>query len=274
MIKGRFFLVGCPRSGTTLLQAMLAAHPQIMSFPESFLFSYLVPSKPWLRTIGIASRHSRPRFKKFVTEIKRPELRYYLRYCLTMRQHVKGFVKVFDQLALENRKEYWLEKTPSHIKRIKEIEHYVENVKFIHLIRNGNDVVASLYDAALKYPESCWKSFNSIDECIRKWIVDLKISLKYKDQTNHLLIRYENLVDNPEKTISEICFFLGVSFDFCMLEDYKNLTKNLVYSREKWKNNTAKNLSKISKFQKVFSKQQQQYVELKIQSTKELVRNF
>jgi hypothetical protein len=33
--RTRLFLVGCPRSGTTLLQSLLAAHPQIASFPES-----------------------------------------------------------------------------------------------------------------------------------------------------------------------------------------------------------------------------------------------
>ncbi|NJL55543.1 sulfotransferase [bacterium] len=34
------FLVGCPRSGTTLLQSMLASHPQIASFPETKFSSF------------------------------------------------------------------------------------------------------------------------------------------------------------------------------------------------------------------------------------------
>ncbi|MBD2041428.1 sulfotransferase family protein [Microcoleus sp. FACHB-672] len=33
----RLFIVGCPRSGTTLLQCLLAAHSQMISFPESHL---------------------------------------------------------------------------------------------------------------------------------------------------------------------------------------------------------------------------------------------
>ena len=37
-IKDRIFIVGCPRSGTTLLQSLLAAHPQIHSFPETHFF--------------------------------------------------------------------------------------------------------------------------------------------------------------------------------------------------------------------------------------------
>ncbi|MGL4503377.1 MAG: sulfotransferase family protein, partial [Planktothrix sp.] len=47
IIKNRIFLVGCPRSGTTLLQSLLAAHPQIASFPESHFFQSLAPAQPW-----------------------------------------------------------------------------------------------------------------------------------------------------------------------------------------------------------------------------------
>ena len=38
-VEGRIFLVGVPRSGTTLLQALLAAHEQVTSFTESHFFS-------------------------------------------------------------------------------------------------------------------------------------------------------------------------------------------------------------------------------------------
>jgi hypothetical protein len=37
----RIFLVGAPRSGTTILQSLLAAHPEVISFPESKFFHYL-----------------------------------------------------------------------------------------------------------------------------------------------------------------------------------------------------------------------------------------
>ncbi|MEM9163612.1 MAG: sulfotransferase, partial [Cyanobacteria bacterium P01_F01_bin.4] len=39
---GKFFVVGCSRSGTTLLQSLLASHPEIISFPESKFFVDLV----------------------------------------------------------------------------------------------------------------------------------------------------------------------------------------------------------------------------------------
>ena len=64
--KQRIFLVGCPRSGTTLLQSLLAAHPDITSFPESHFFRHLIDNRRWLhRTFGIASKRARTRKIKF-----------------------------------------------------------------------------------------------------------------------------------------------------------------------------------------------------------------
>src|SRR5271165_5902703 len=41
-MAGRLFIVGCARSGTTLLQSLLAAHPTVLSFPETVVFSHLL----------------------------------------------------------------------------------------------------------------------------------------------------------------------------------------------------------------------------------------
>lgn len=87
-IQARLFLVGCPRTGTTLIQSLLAAHSQIASFPESHLLLAGGGTR-WGQTI-------------------------------------------------------WLEKTPLHLLYIKQFEQFIPGVKFIHLLRNGADVVASL----------------------------------------------------------------------------------------------------------------------------------
>src|SRR5258706_12754544 len=41
-VGSRLFVVGCARSGTTLLQSFLAAHPAVLSFPETAVFGRLL----------------------------------------------------------------------------------------------------------------------------------------------------------------------------------------------------------------------------------------
>ncbi|NJL67494.1 MAG: sulfotransferase [Microcoleus sp. SM1_3_4] len=62
----RIFLVGCPRSGTTILQSLLASHPEIISFPESKFFHYLLYDK-------FADKLSSRMEAFFQDEIDRPE---------------------------------------------------------------------------------------------------------------------------------------------------------------------------------------------------------
>ncbi len=125
-IHARGFLVGCPRSGTTLLQSLLAAHPRMTSFPESHFFTSLVPDQPQLCTRGIAARRARHRFQQFVTEIGRPELRRHLPgRAHRIRQHVKVFVNLLDSLTLERGKDRWVEKTPDHLHVVSVIEQYL-----------------------------------------------------------------------------------------------------------------------------------------------------
>jgi hypothetical protein len=142
----RLFLVGCPRSGTTLLQSLVAAHPQVASFPESHFFTRIISSRPVLRHLGLASLRARPQFTLLLDLLGRPELRTCLpRLAVSPRQYARAFTTVLDTVAREQHKQAWLEKTPRHLEYIDDISALVSNAKFIHLIRNGADVVASLY---------------------------------------------------------------------------------------------------------------------------------
>ncbi len=54
---GRIFLVGTPRSGTTLYQSIMAAHSQILSLPETHFFLNLIPKRNYIaRALGLTNR--------------------------------------------------------------------------------------------------------------------------------------------------------------------------------------------------------------------------
>ena len=152
-VTKRVFLVGCPRSGTTIAQVMLAAHPEVLSFPETQFFKWAVGlrRRPQLR-IGLATGLERRAFHRCVEErLNRPDLKDRLpRQPLLFRTAVNAYVSVLDELTMDDGKAIWLEKTPLHVHFTDLIEKYVSRAHFIHVVRRGSDVVASIRDRALR----------------------------------------------------------------------------------------------------------------------------
>ncbi|NET61775.1 MAG: sulfotransferase [Symploca sp. SIO2E6] len=262
--KQRIFLVGCPRSGTTLLQSLLAAHPLIHSFPESKFFDYLYPDyEPKRRRFWLASRRARAQFNKFLTEIGREELRDRLPwYAILASQYTRSFLSLLDTLTQEQGKSIWIEKSPPHLRRIEYIQKLVPNAQFIHILRNGIDVVASLYEVTHKYPKSVWGQPWSIDKCINWWMTDIQISLSYQDQPSHILVKYEELVAQPQSVLSSLCQFINVPFEETMLQEYSKVAQQVSLAREPWKASVGNQIQNANstKFYQLFNEEQRQYI--------------
>ncbi|MDY6805366.1 MAG: sulfotransferase [Cyanobacteriota bacterium] len=261
--KKPVFLVGCPRSGTTLLQSLLAAHSQIAGFPESHLFFYLVPETPNRRFLGIASRRVKSRLHKFLgTELNRPEvLSEFSPMTLFMGQYAKKFVKIMDSLTEERRKNLWLEKTPDHVFYVEYIEKFLPGVRFIHIIRNGRDVVASMYELAKKYPK-IWGVQSDVDACIDKWMRAVAASQKHLDKPNHIMVKYEDLVGDTQAQLAKLCDFIGVEFEESMLENYGDTANNVSLNNEPWKQDVSRRIEKANspKFERLFDESERQYI--------------
>lgn len=262
-IKGRIFLVGCPRSGTTLLQSLLAAHPQIASFPETRLFLSLEMSRGfWRRGLGLASRRAKPRFNQFLHEIDHDEMQKLLpRTALFIPQYAQAFIRVLDTLTKQQDKSFWLEKSPPHLRCIDLIEQWVTGPKFIHITRNGADVVASLYEVTHRHPEA-WHGVWDIDRCIRKWIEDVRLSSDHLHKPNHTLVQYEQLVEDPRAILIELCEFIGTEFNEAMLQDYGAVAKQVSLKWELWKESVGEAIQagNSKKFYELFNQEQRQYI--------------
>jgi len=189
----RVFLVGCPRSGTTLLQSILAAHPNVLSLPESHFFAYLVPRVSFLRPWGIASLRIRRRFHWYLNEIGEAATRQCLpRFAVSMRCYCEAYVAVLDRLTEDQGKTVWIEKTPRHLWYLSYIKRYVPDARFIHILRKGAEVVASLYQVTQEHPKA-WSGRRSVDQCIDRWIKDVRISLANRHDPDHKLLRISTL---------------------------------------------------------------------------------
>lgn len=262
-VEQRTFLVGCPRSGTTLLQSMIAAHPQIVSFPETH---FLVATGKtlrgrWYTRLGLASPEMKGQVDRFLVDMDRTDMRVLLpRHGVWIRQYATALVKILDTLAGEQGKTCWLEKTPGHLHYVDLIERYIPRVQFIHIVRNGPDVVASLYQVTHEHPQG-WGGVYDIDYCVDQWNHDIQLTKRYTRKTNHILVQYEQLVKNPQAVLTDVCDFIGITFNQDMIAHHSLAAEKLILANEIWKQESKQAIYReCSKFERVFTQEQRAYI--------------
>jgi hypothetical protein len=263
------FLVGAPRSGTTILQSLLAGHPKITSFPETKFFHYLL-------TDGLSQKMPDRLYKFFHKEINRPELLENAPnlHPPLMSHRVKWFVETLDRLAIEEANSIWLEKTPEHVGFVPDILYYLPEAKFIHLVRHPLDVVASMRQAT-KNPLSniLWGGEWTLEFCVNRWNKAALINHAYSHQPEqHLVVRYEDLFRDKIALLSRCCYFIGVQFDYEMLSNYKAEGLRLGL-RLPWHEGIDRAIQPpaVAKWRQSLSKQEIKYI---LRSTEDLRSRF
>lgn len=263
-VNGRYFIVGCPRSGTTLLQSLLASNSIVRSFPESHFFCNLFGDyEPKRRFFGVASRRIRPRIKSFLDEIDKGGLEGYLpRREFFAFQYTRFFTNLLDRLTVESDKSIWIEKTPPHLHYVDYIERKIPDVRFIHIVRNGADVISSIYELRNKYPDVWDGKKNRVSDCVDRWIDDIKITQTHIHKPTHILVKYGDLIADSRSELRRLCRFMGISFEDRMLTDYAIQAKNVSLNREAWKQSVGEKIQNRQgyKFNRIFDLEQQNYI--------------
>lgn len=206
--KPPFFIVGCGRSGTTLLQILLDTCPNIAIPPESFLFAR------FSRIFGAYGdlRHEK-NLRRFVEDllsdarIREWKLRVTVAdFCKEVKDFsIRGVLSVlFGFYAQQERKSRWGEKTPYHAFYLSQIKAVFRDAKIIHLVRDGRDVAAS-------YKE-IWFGPTSAASAAALWRKYINIFQEFKRTAkpdDYLEIKYEDMVANPQESVDRISRFLN-----------------------------------------------------------------
>jgi hypothetical protein len=207
------------------------------------------------------------RLVQFLAEVGHPEMEHLIpRYAITLTRSVSAFVDVLDTLTLMQGGEVWVEKTPGHLHYIDLIESYVSHVRFIHMVRDGEDVIASLYEVVTRHPE-IWGSPATLESCIARWIGDLELTRSHIHKPHHTLVRYERLIDNAKPVLEQLCEFLEIPFSQDMLGGRSSAVQQLVLENEPWKDSAraeALQRPEVRKFEQIFDRQQQAYVRARL----------
>jgi hypothetical protein len=197
-------LGGCGRSGTTLLRMMLDSHRRICCGPESSVFR-----RRALDPESLADRFGFPQAE--VQEI------------YDRAQSRPQFIDEFAALCMEKTgKSRWAEKTPRNIGRIGAIFRSFPEARFVHVLRDGRDVVCSLrthprhgVENGKLVPLDTWKQ---IAGCARRWRDDIEGSRPFWSDPRFHTVRYEDLVLNARPVLEKLMVFLGEPWDEAMLE--------------------------------------------------------
>lgn len=211
------FVLGCPRSGTTLLQSSLNAHPNIIAPPESQFINLFYPRFGKIKRMNAGSisefvntLFSEPLFsnlwllnKKQVTD-KLSAIAEYLDYPLLCKT-------IYYQMREGDKKVLLIsDKNPRYSLFVKRLLKIFPEAKFIHIIRDPRDNVNSnikrLYKKNTFFLARQWLGFNTCIENMKRRIPD-----------RFFTIIYEDMVKNPGNTFIPLCEYLAVPYSDSML---------------------------------------------------------
>lgn len=201
------FVVGCPRSGTTLLTVLLDRHDEIVMTPETHFFLTLRQ----FRRAGVPSTHEAItdyflRSPHMATlELDREDVLHRLRddepTCQSFfRRALESFASRSPGASRVG------EKTPMHILDIPTILNWFPQSRIIWILRDGRDSVQSMMRTDLFRVNRRQASF--------VWRCTIQAGTDYlaRYPENMTRIRFEDLLREPRRELERICDFLGIPF--------------------------------------------------------------
>jgi hypothetical protein len=271
------FIIGSPRSGTSLLRLMLTCHKNIIIPPESHFFLWLEDKYGnWRQENGfddfLEDLFNSTKFETW--GINRSELKNYLK-----KQSISSYSDIIKSIyvfyGLINNKsdiQYWGDKNKLWKEKLELIPEYFPNTKFVHIIRDGRDVACSFIELKHKQLTTKYapKLPHEIEEIAERWNVNINAIDSFLNGVNReevLELRYEDLVNDTESELSKIMKFLNLPFDPAML-NYHKINKVVGYEPKifmSWKNklNQKPDSKNIGKYSEILTKDQIEIFEKK-----------
>jgi hypothetical protein len=216
------FVVGCGRSGTTLLRSMLDSHPDVAIPRESYFIETMLRRRDGYRrgeTFDVDSF-----LKDLVADVR------FLRWDVDPDEIAAGVRRagptdlaaairtVYREFARARGATRAFDKTPLYALCIPAIAKLLPEARFAHLVRDGRDVVSS-------YLQNDWGP-RSLVSAAAHW----KRVVRAADRARELLgpdrvreFRYEDLTSSPERTLRDLCDFAELEFAARLLDFGENM---------------------------------------------------
>ena len=183
------FVLGAPRSGTTLLQNILAGNSKLCSIDaETGMFSMQ-------NIFDMNRRHFR---------LPTHEINQLLK---ESKDIVDFFNKGVKRVVENNNAEIFVEKTPQHILHLNFLLKHFPNAKFVHIVRDGRDAFCSAKKTKGFIPQ------NTINSYAKYWKQCVSIPMQLSTNKSLYTISYEQLSLDPKEEIEKLMSFLDLHFE-------------------------------------------------------------
>ncbi len=204
------FILGLPRSGTTLMEQILGGHSQVGQVGESKAFSLamdaVVPEydKSWLLSEYPAGLDRLPQ-QAFAD----------------IRRYIEKHQRVFTDKPL------YIDKELSNFNYVGLMASLFPEAKFIHMDRAPMDIFLSCFRNSIPgVPQTA-----SLEAMAEYYVYMKRLIGEWRDllADRLLIINYQELVLEPEKFARQAVEFLGVEFELGMLDFHqrKNIVRTL-----------------------------------------------
>lgn len=227
------FMFGFERSGTTLLSMITGAHPEL-AVPLAvaglwFSYSSKLANYNNLESDAdveklVADLLQEERIKLWDEELSRDDI-----FANLTSNSYGDVVGAFHRAYAQRKgKPCWGNLDIATLDHMEKANQWFPNARFIHIVRDGRDV--SLSHETMPYGAS-----NTL-ECAQKWRERLYANLKMGGmlgEERYFVLRYEDLVLDPENTLSKMCEFMGLSYSNDMLK-YADMVDQKVPEDKKW----------------------------------------
>ncbi|KKD38827.1 MAG: sulfotransferase [Limnoraphis robusta] len=201
--KNLIFLISQPRAGSTLTQRILGSHREIYTVSEPWIMLHPLYA---LRRDGHQAEYSVQNSQKALDNFLNLHPEGEDAYFQAVRQMS---LNLYEGLLRGSDKKYFLDKTPRYYYILPELYKTFPDAKYILLIRNPLAVLCSIFNTFVQ--EDWWKIQYYQDDLLKAPGLIAQALLNF--QGNSIVLRYENLLSNPEEEIQKVCSFLNVSFN-------------------------------------------------------------
>ena len=234
------FVVGCPRSGTTLLQRMLDNHPDLAVVNDTHLIIYCVRQMGPTAVAEVNEHGDTALTQALVTSLCASRrfhrlglTEHRVRRLAAKTQTFGGLARaMYAAIAADRGKTYAGEKTPNYVLHIPTLHRLFPEARFVHIIRDGRDVALSILDWATpsKGPGklALWAEEPEATSALwwRRFVETGRRAGSDLPTSSYAEVRYEALVADPPCELERLAEFLCLPYSSQMAEFHVGRTRS------------------------------------------------